>query len=104
MDLLIADLFLDVLIEQTCGETRVFRLLKYKAGRGLDRQFVEFLGRRAVIEAADRFGRDPQTIDRRQIDTAARDRPNDLIYIDRFERSVTFTDLHRGLGRVISLS
>ena len=95
MDLLIADLFLYILIEQTGTKTRIFRLLKDQTGGGLDRQLVEFLRRRPVIQAADRLGRDAKRIDARQIYAAAGDRAYDLINIYRFERAISFADLHR---------
>src|SRR6188472_822672 len=98
MYLLVADLFLNILVEQLSGETRVFGFLKDEAGGRLYRELVELLRRCPVVQSADSFGRDPEAVDGVQVETAACDRPDDLIDINGFIRAVSLADLHRGLA------
>ena len=62
-DALAADLLVDVRRQQPRGEPRVLRLLADHLRRGLDREPVQLGGRGAVVQAADRPGRDAQRVD-----------------------------------------
>ena len=62
VDALPPHLLVDVGGEQPGGEPRVLRLLRDELGRGLDRQPVQLLGGRAVVQAADRLRRHPQRV------------------------------------------
>src|SRR5829696_8768982 len=98
MYFLVAYFFFDVLVQEAGGETRILRFFEDETCRRLDRKLVELPGRRAVVQAADSLGRDPHDVDVRKVRRAARDRPDDIVYIDRLVRSVSLTDPHCRLG------
>ena len=97
VDLLAADLLVDVGRQQPGRELRVLRLFDDERRRGLDRELVELARGRAVVEAADRLGRDPQRIDVRQPAAAARDRADDLVDVDRLGGAAPLAHPHRCL-------
>src|SRR5207245_4322191 len=103
MDLLVADLFFNVIIQETGAQKRILGFLENKAGGCLYRKFIQLFRRCPAIQTAYRFGRDSQAVDARQIDTTAGDGPHNLVYIDWLKRSVSLANLHCRL-RIFCLS
>ena len=82
VDLLVANFLVDVRGEQARREPRVLRLFDDERRGRLDRELVELARRRAVVEAADRLGRDAQRVDVREALAAAAHGADDLVDVD----------------------
>ena len=95
---LVADLLLDVAGQQPARQPRVRRLLADHLRRGLDREPVQLRGGGAVVQAADRAGRDPHRVDVGQVAADAVDRAHDLVDVDGLAVPVSFAHAHRRAG------
>jgi hypothetical protein len=62
----------------------------------VDRQAIQFRGRRSVIKSADRLGRHSHGIHFSQTDAAAGNSAYDFVYVHRFERTVALAHTHCG--------
>jgi hypothetical protein len=82
VDLLVAHLLVDGRGEQPRRELRVLRLLDDQRRRRLDRQLIQLARRRAVVEAADRLGRDAHRVDVGEPGAASVHRAHDLVDVD----------------------
>ncbi len=94
VDLLVSNLFVDDRREQASSEERILRLLGGQEGGGLDREPVELLRRRSVVEAADRLRGDAERVDGAEAVATASDRAHDLLDFNGFKVSVSLFDLH----------
>ena len=93
-DVLVADFLVDHRGEQAGRELGVGRLLDDEAGGRADRQVVEFTGAGTVGERRDGAGGDPHRVDAEQALGGAGDGVDDLVDVDRFERSAALLDPH----------
>ena len=96
---LVAHLLVDVRRQQAGGQPGVLRLLADHLGGRLDRQPVELGGGGAVVEPADRAGRDAHGVDVGQVGADPVDGPDDLVDVDGFVVAVALAHLHGRASR-----
>ena len=98
VDFLAGDFLGDVVRQQTRGEAAVFGLFGREHRRGADRQLVELLRGRTVVEAGNRARGHAHRIDGIQPVGGARHGAHDLVQIDRLALAVALGHGHRAGG------
>ncbi len=98
MDFLAGHFLGDEVGQQARGEAAVFRFFTDQQRRGADRQFVQLLGGRAVVQAGDGPGRNAHRIHRMQTFAAALYGAHDLVQVHQFGRAVALGHAHGGRG------
>ncbi len=95
VDLLPADLLVDVRGQEARGEPRILWFLEDERRRRLYRKLIELARRGTVVKAADRLGRHPHGVNVKEPHTAPTHRPDNLVHVDGLGGAVALADPHR---------